>query len=66
MGRRKLKDRNIRSLTRNSGGRSYVITVPIDVVREWKWQHRQKLELTFDHRRQRIIIADWKKKNHSK
>ena len=66
MARRKIHEKNIRSLTRNSNGRSYVITLPIDVIRQWRWQHRQKLQLTIDHKRKRIIIADWKKKKSSK
>jgi bifunctional DNA-binding transcriptional regulator/antitoxin component of YhaV-PrlF toxin-antitoxin module len=61
MGRRKVEKQNVRSLTRNSGGKSYVITLPVGVVRRWRWKHRQKLQLTVDDRRKRIIIADWKK-----
>jgi len=63
MARRKLGERNIRSLTRYAGGKSYMITLPIDIIRKWKWQHRQKLELSFNHKKKRITVADWKKKS---
>ncbi len=61
MGRRKIKDKNVRSLSKTSKGRSYSITLPVDVVRRWRWKNRQKLQLTIDNRRKRIIIKDWKK-----
>jgi len=59
MARRKINDRNIRSLTKISNGKSYSITLPIGVIREWKWKNRQKLQLKIDRRRKRIIIEDW-------
>lgn len=61
MGRRKIKDKNVRSLSKTSKGRSYSITLPVDVIRRWRWKNRQKLQLTIDNRRKRIIIKDWKK-----
>lgn len=54
-----MKDKNIRSLTKVSGGRSYVVTLPIEMVRQLKWRERQKLVVK--KRGQRIIIEDWKK-----
>ncbi len=35
MPRRKIQNRNIRSLTKISGGYSYGITLPIEVIREF-------------------------------
>jgi DNA primase len=61
MPRRKLEDKNVRSLAKTSGGRSYAITLPIEVVRRWRWKNRQKLQLTIDEKKKRIIIEDWKK-----
>ena len=61
MGRRKIKDKNVRSLAKTSGGRSYTVTLPIDVIRRWRWKNRQKLQLTIDDKRKRIVIEDWKK-----
>jgi len=41
------------------GGFSYGLTLPIDIVRKFKWRERQKLQLTVDEKRKRIIIEDW-------
>lgn len=60
MGRRKLGQRNIRKLTR-IGNKSYGITLPIEVIREFKWRERQKLELVVDKKKKEIKIKDWKK-----
>jgi len=61
MARRKIEKQNVRSLTHNSGGRSYIVTLPVSVVRHWRWKHRQKLQLTIDDKKKRIIIEDWKR-----
>lgn len=61
MPRRKMHNRNIRKLTKLSGGRSYGITLPIEVIGKFKWKERQKLKLTIDEKSKRIIIEDWKK-----
>lgn len=61
-GRRKVGKENIRSLTRTSGGKSYAISLPIGVIREFGWQERQKLELSIDVKRKRITISDWEGK----
>ncbi len=59
MARRKIENKNVRSLSKVSGGRSYAITLPIDVIRRWRWKNRQKLSLTIDNKKKRIIIEDW-------
>ena len=59
MARRKIENKNVRSLSKTSGGGSYAITLPIDVVRRWRWKNRQKLSLTIDEKKKRIIIEDW-------
>lgn len=59
MARRKLGQRNIRKLTR-IGNKSYGITLPIEVIREFKWKERQKLELVISKRKKEIKIKDWK------
>ncbi|MHB8913820.1 MAG: AbrB/MazE/SpoVT family DNA-binding domain-containing protein [Minisyncoccota bacterium] len=61
-GRRKREDENIRSLIRMSNGKSYAVTLPIAVVREFGWEKRQKLELTVDAKKKRITISDWEGK----
>ncbi len=61
MPRRKSVDKNIRSLTKLSGGKSYGITLPMDVVKRWRWRERQKLQLEIDEENKEIKIKDWKK-----
>ena len=58
MARRSLENRNIRSLTKVSGGASYGITLSKEFIRKLKWRSKQKLEVTLY--RDRLIIRDWK------
>ena len=57
MPRKKSSEKNIRKLTKMGGGRSYGITLPIDIIRELKWKERQKL--TVKKTGKKIIIEDW-------
>ena len=50
MGRRKLGQRNVRKLTKIGTG-SYGITLPIEIIREFRWRERQKLELVINKKR---------------
>lgn len=59
MGRRKEKDKNIRKLTKLGGGSSYAVTIPISIIRKWKWRERQKLVVEADDKKKRLIIRDW-------
>jgi len=61
MPRRKIEDKNVRSLNKVSRGKSYSITLPLDIIRKWRWKARQKLQLKIDKKRKRIIIEDWKR-----
>lgn len=61
MARRKIQDRNIRSLNKVSNGKSYTVTIPIDVVRRWRWKNHQKLFLRTNEKKRQIIIEDWEK-----
>ncbi len=58
MPRRNLKDRNIRKIFKSS--RSYVITLPIEVVKNLGWKERQKIVIR--QRGKKIIIEDWKRR----
>ena len=58
MARRKLKDRNIRKLLKNSGG-SIQVTLPIELVRELKWRNKQKVVIA--KKGSTLIIKDWEK-----
>jgi hypothetical protein len=61
MARRKREDHFVRSLNKISGNSSYGLTLPIDVVRRFRWKRRQKLQITVNDRRKEIVIRDWKK-----
>jgi len=58
MTTRKTEERNIRSLTKASGGTSYYVTIPIEYIRKLKWKAKQKLDVRLYQ--DRIIIRDWK------
>lgn len=59
MAQRKLKDKNIRKLTRMGGGRSIGLTLPIEIVGKLGWKERQKVVVRQSGKK--IIIEDWKK-----
>ena len=58
MARRKLVDKDIRSLTKVGNGRSYSITIPIEYITALKWRAKQKV--TVKRYGDRIVIRDWK------
>jgi len=62
MPRRKIREKNIRKITK-VGGASYAVTLPIDVISRWKWREKQKVVLKINNRTKTITIKDWKKKN---
>lgn len=58
MPRRRLEDKNIRKLSR-IGDHSLGLTLPIDIVREFKWRETQKVVVK--KRGKGILITDWEK-----
>jgi len=60
MGRRKIEDRNIRNLQKTAGGSTYIVSLPIEVVRELGWKAKQKLVVK--KYGDGILIKDWKPK----
>ncbi len=60
MPRRKISKRNIRSITK-VGGKSYAVTLPIEIIRSFKWKEKQKVVLKINKARKTITIKDWKK-----
>jgi len=58
MPTRKLKDKNIRKLTK-VGKFSYCITIPIEMVKKLDWQERQRIEVSLNGKK--ITIQDWPK-----
>ena len=61
MARRALNEKNIRKLAKVGGGKTYSVTLPIEVVRQLGWQEKQKLVIEADFKKEKIIIRDWKK-----
>ncbi|MEX0933640.1 MAG: AbrB/MazE/SpoVT family DNA-binding domain-containing protein [Candidatus Paceibacterota bacterium] len=61
MSRRKREDYAVRSLNKISNGKSYSITLPVEVIRAFRWQKKQKLTLTIDKKSKKIVIEDWEK-----
>ena len=64
MARRKINERNIRKLMKLSGGGSYGITLPIEMIREFGWRERQKLVVRKNGKK--LIIEDWSPTRESK
>ena len=58
MTRRKLKDKNIRKLTK-TGGNSISLTLPIGMIRKLKWRSKQKVVVKKVG--DKLIVSDWKK-----
>jgi bifunctional DNA-binding transcriptional regulator/antitoxin component of YhaV-PrlF toxin-antitoxin module len=40
---------------------SYSITLPKDLIKEFRWKERQKLEVVFGGRKRELVIRDWKR-----
>jgi len=58
MASRKTEKRNVRSLTKIAG-KSFGITLPIELIRALGWRPRQKLTVT--PKGKKLIVKDWKK-----
>jgi len=58
MGRRSLGERNVRKLSKVGGGRTMVVSIPIEFVRELGWREKQKVVVR--KRGKHLIIEDWK------
>ena len=62
MPRRKIKEKNIRKITK-VGKKSYAVTLPIDIIRKWRWREKQKVDLKINEKNKTITISDWKPKS---
>jgi hypothetical protein len=58
MANRRFKERHIRSLYKTSGGKCYIITLPIGDVEELGWKSKQKLVVK--RYGEGFLIQDWK------
>jgi len=54
---KKEQERSVRKLVKVGGGKTYSITLPIEVIRELGWQKGQKLEVKKYGKG--ILIQDW-------
>ncbi|MDI6717978.1 MAG: hypothetical protein QMD86_02990 [Patescibacteria group bacterium] len=57
MARRPIPEENIRNIQKSR--RSYYITLPIQIVREFRWQEQQKVVV--EKRGKEIVIKDFEK-----
>lgn len=57
MSRRTLEEMNTRSLQK-TGGNTYTVSLPIEIIRELGWKTKQKVEVK--KYGDGIIIKDWK------
>jgi len=57
MTRGLIQEENVRSILKVR--RSYYVSLPIQVVREFKWKEGQKVAV--EKRGKEIVIKDWKK-----
>ena len=60
MKQEKVENRNIRKLAKVGGGKTYAITLPIEIMREFGWKEKQKLVVK-KFGKNKIIIEDWVK-----
>ncbi len=63
MGVRKQSEKNIRKLTK-VGGKTLVVSLPIEVIRELGWKEKQKLIVKRIHGG--VTIRDWRNSSKSK
>ena len=54
-----MEDHNTRKLFKVGNG-AYSVTLPIDIIRQLKWQEGQKVTVERDGSKKRIVIEDWR------
>ena len=52
--------KRVRKLTKIGRGNSYSLSLPVEVIRRFKWKERQKLTVTVDLKNKKLVIRDWK------
>lgn len=58
MAKRIFEKRNIRNVQKVK--KTYYVSIPVEIMREFKWQERQKVVVKKSGKG-KIIITDWKK-----
>ncbi len=56
MGRRTVENENVRKIQKMR--RSYYVSLPVNIVRKFRWQEGQNVVV--EERGKEIIIKDWK------
>lgn len=56
MARRKLADRNTRTLMKLTNGRSLAVTLPLETLRAWGWNAGTEVTIKEDPKHQRFTI----------
>ncbi len=59
MARRSLDERNVRKLSKVGSGRTIVVSLPIEFIRELGWREKQKVVVKKHGKK--LVIEDWKK-----
>lgn len=59
--RTKINAYYVRKLTKLAKGDSYGVVLPIEAVRAFGWQAKQKLLISVNIKKQRFSIKDWQK-----
>ena len=49
-----------------AGSHSYVLTIPKELMKKFKWREHQKLEVTASGRGEKFSVKDWKPKSKKK
>jgi len=57
MGRTRINKREVRKIQQSKG--SYYVTMPVELVREFKWKEGQKVVVK-KYGKNKLIIEDWK------
>ena len=58
MGRRKIGDEKVRSIQKSNG--SYLVSIPIELIRQLGWRERQRITITRSGKT-KLIIEDYKR-----
>ena len=56
MARKRLENRHIRKIQKTRS--TYMVSLPVEIVRKFKWRERQKVEVT-EYGKNKILIKDW-------
>lgn len=56
---REFGKRHIRNIQKTRS--TYMVSLPVEIIKKFKWRERQKLEVR-EYGKNKIIIKDWKEK----